>query len=170
MQNTPIVLIILIILAMSGVLLVQLFIGLREMLHGWSSHEWPMTEGVVMESVGMGRTRMGPGWTNQPSQVRVTYTYTVEGRTYQSRRRRFGGDGMSVVEHAPMITARYPVGAHVTVFHHPRRPELAVLEPGVVVPASLKRLFVFVLVLAAMSPFLQVIWSGFRFYLTHRLP
>ncbi len=96
---------------------------------GSDSENWPSVEGTVQSlayrPIGMGRS--GDGW-----HLTVDYTYSVEGRVYTSDRLRFA-KGFAGLDEKKMAVAReqYAEGARITVYHHPRRPSLSVLIPGV---------------------------------------
>src|SRR3954451_23566095 len=59
-------------------------------------------------------------------QPQITYTYSVNGAPFTSRRVSFAG-GYKPKEVDPVL-ARYPVGADVTVAHDPQNPAEATLE------------------------------------------
>ncbi|UCF90978.1 MAG: DUF3592 domain-containing protein [Desulfobacterales bacterium] len=62
---------------------------------------------------------------------RVEYTYDYQGKTYRSRRIIVASINWPLQE-AEEALARYPVGSTPTVWVNPNRPQLAVLEPGLV--------------------------------------
>jgi hypothetical protein len=74
----------------------------------------------------------------------LTYEYTVGGHRYTGGRLDYAGGGGG--RDAGRVLARYRPGAAVTVRYDPRRPERAVLEPGVGV-GNYVRLLVAVVVL-----------------------
>jgi len=91
------------------------------------SREWPRVEGTVTESHIDDRERE-----HRPL---VEYTYTVAGTPFTSRQISFDVfDKPGGVGRIESIVARYPVGRKVTVYHDPKKPATAVLEPGVYYP------------------------------------
>lgn len=91
-----------------------------------TSETWPVVEGEVVEC-GIRRDRVGDGaW-----RVEVRYHYAVEGEIYEADtiwpkpRPSFWTKAS-----AEAVTWRYQPGTRVDVYHHPSRPERAVLEPG----------------------------------------
>ena len=102
--------------------------GLRGCYYAGASLHWPVTEGIVTESR-ISRSRGGNRTTYSPE---VRYRYQIDGRVYDGDRIYFSGiDLSSNHDYALDITARYAVGRVVEVYHHPRDPELAVLQPGI---------------------------------------
>ena len=117
-----------------AVTLVQLVVAMSDLILGRLSASWPSVAGTIEESGVVHR-----GGTRNPYRPAITYTYTVEGRTYRRGRRIFGAEGAHLSGGAEGIAARYRVGEKVRVAHHPTRHGLAVLEPGVR-PNALARL------------------------------
>lgn len=108
--------------------LVICVLGLRGCYYAGASVHWPVAAGIVTESR-IGRTRGGNRTTYSPE---VRYRYEVGGRAYDGDRVYFSGiDLSSNHDYAVDITARYAVGNRVDVYHHPRDPRLAVLQPGI---------------------------------------
>lgn len=95
-----------------------------------ASAAWPATAGTIV----MGRDTLG----STLPDGRLVYAYDVAGRRYYGNRRRFGQVGSpSGSDAAEAVAARYPRGRAVPVRYDPRRPDLAVLEPGVSTEAYL---------------------------------
>jgi Protein of unknown function (DUF3592) len=92
------------------------------------SRRWPAAAGVMIES----RLEKSPsddgGYTYRPE---VSYRFTVEGKELVGRRACFG-DRIATGWSSPStrILRKYPHGAQIKVRYNPRRPEDAVLEPG----------------------------------------
>jgi hypothetical protein len=61
----------------------------------------------------------------------IQYEYNVSGQEIQGTRRSFTDMRTNSVRRAEQILARYPQDSSVTVYHHPDKPSLSVLEPGV---------------------------------------
>jgi hypothetical protein len=111
-------------------------------LRGWQSRRWPATSGTVLESwvrecESTAASETTPTLLYEPV---VRYTYAVNGQQRESRQIAFLVVRGSK-EAAEKVVARYPEGATVPVYHHPRLPYLAVLEPGRWVGAFLLSIF-----------------------------
>jgi len=85
---------------------------------------WPAADGVVQISEVMrGPLREG----RLKFSYHIVYRYTVQGKPYQSERLSFGRRDR--VDRDPQsLAAAYPPNSPVTVYFHPARPGLAVLE------------------------------------------
>ena len=83
---------------------------------------WKAIEGRIVESriSGIGDDR----------QLYLAYEYEVAGTVYQGRRATIGSDPVPGTARID-AEADYPVGHAIRVYHHPARPELAVLDPAV---------------------------------------
>lgn len=86
---------------------------------------WPSTEGLVL--VSEVRDEGGEnGW-----RAHVRYRYEVDGRTYENSRIavavEYGREGRQAHQE---LAARFPAGAHVTVYHNPQNPADAALIKG----------------------------------------
>lgn len=97
-------------------------VGLWGVVRAAPTSSWPSTRGVIersrVESVG----RHGP---DEPG---ILYAYTIEERRYTGSRI---GYAMFLTDGATRrLVSRYPVGAAVRVYHDPRSPDRAVLQPG----------------------------------------
>ena len=94
---------------------------------GHASRYWPQTpgriavSGTTVESSGH-RLTLG---------VKVIYAYIVDGVTYNASRIRFGDRWFMSDSIARRIAAYYKPDKIVRVFHHPQKPRLAVLQPGI---------------------------------------
>ncbi len=89
--------------------------------HGRPSRDWPKTRGRVVIS----ESRR----TGDDSKPRVGYAYTVNRTRYECEQISFRGK--SGFETVGQVLARYPIGADVDVYYDAKKPERAVLEPGV---------------------------------------
>jgi hypothetical protein len=143
-------------------MLAQIVIALRDLIFGRASASWSTAEGVITDS---GVIHRG---TRNLYRAAITYTYTIEGRTYRGQRRQYGAEGSYLPDGAAAIAARYPVGATVTVYHHPTRPGLAVLEPGMVLADALMRLGQAALGIVLLMPFLRLFLPALQFSLAFR--
>ena len=130
-----------VVLGLVGLAVIGL--GLRRMGQAARSRKWPTTPGSIRSSTIL--SRLAPTLPQadedeeqaaaRPPQTlyrpEVTYTYTVEGKTYTGTK--LGGDTVEVSSerHAREHAARYVPGAPVTVYYDPENPSHALLEPGV---------------------------------------
>jgi hypothetical protein len=114
-------------------------IGASIMVHvdGVASEAWPTTTGQVIDTtIEEGRTSASrrSGRRAQRSRAfykpRVRYTYTVDDRSYRGDRIALDVTTYRTYDEAAAVTARYLVGAEVSVFYDPAHSEQAVLEPG----------------------------------------
>lgn len=89
---------------------------------------------------------------------KIEYEYQVDGKTLHGTRCQFSDgsvSGTGARNSVRKIVDRYPVGAKVTVFYDPERPETAVLEHGITGTELFMLLF--------MTPFNGImlgLWSG----------
>jgi hypothetical protein len=122
---------------LNGWLLGTLFFGLvfgtflSGALRGLQSRLWPAASGTVVETFVRECERTSESSTSPTLLYEpvVRYTYEVNGEKRESRQIAF----LVVLgskEAAEKVIAKYPEGAKVTVYYHPKRPYLAVLEPG----------------------------------------
>lgn len=105
--------------------------GLHGLYHAAASRDWPVVEGVVLDA-GLDVRR------SHTFLPRVHYRYQVRGQSYESTRLYFSGLPVSSDRKgAEAMLAGLAPGRKVAVFHHPARPELAVLQPGITAAARL---------------------------------
>jgi hypothetical protein len=97
---------------------------------GSASTNWPATRGRVVESRVDDRGRSETGTDFDRFMPYVRYTYRVEGREYEGDTRAFGARGVSNIQDALAMAARYSKGGNVDVYFDPLRPGTSVLEPG----------------------------------------
>ena len=89
---------------------------------------WPSTIGKIIASdVEPYSTDRETGDTR--SSVSIRYSYVVDGKTYRGDRIGWGKKTVMLTPAAESLSARYPVGASVPVFHDPAKPGSALLEP-----------------------------------------
>jgi hypothetical protein len=93
-----------------------------------ASSAWPTTDGTVTSSEVVRVSDADGGVTYSPE---VTYSYSVDNVQYVGDTISFGENTYSSKRKAEGISADYPVGKAVTVYHDPLEPEVSVLEPGV---------------------------------------
>lgn len=95
-----------------------------------SSIRWPTTPGTVLLSE-IQDTQITRG-KRQVDAYRavVRYSYVVDGKTLEGDNLHFAYEPDTRRERADAIIQRYRTGTSVTVFHHPHRPWVTVLEPG----------------------------------------
>ncbi len=115
------------ILALCGVAGVTL-VGLTifELRRGRQSGSWPQVRGLVLESNVIERERADGGTIYS---AEVTYGYTVSGDGHKSDRIDYEWPKTDL-RSAKRVTDRYLVGQEITVYHHPVKPSVSVLEPG----------------------------------------
>lgn len=115
-----------------GVSFIALFVIGRNILHGLNSRNWPSTEGKVVHSGVQSHQSMDDdGDISTTYGASIQYSYNVSGQEIQGTRRSFTDMRTNSVRRAEQILARYPQDSSVTVYHHPDKPSLSVLEPGV---------------------------------------
>ncbi len=111
---------------------ITLFVIGRNILHGLNSRNWPMTEGKVIHAgIQAHQSTDDEGDTSTTYGASIQYEYNVSGQEIQGTRRSFTEMRTNSVRRAEQILARYPQDSSVTVYHHPDKPSLSVLEPGV---------------------------------------
>jgi hypothetical protein len=96
-----------------------------DLIDGVRSYEWPSVEGRTVDhaiSFGASKHRVDDS-------LVFAYAYTVNGVQYQGAR--FDFAGRNSISRSRELLAEYGVGSRVRVFYDPKRPDRAVLEPGV---------------------------------------
>lgn len=89
-----------------------------------SSADWPDTEGVVLHAETR-KKHNGSGFS-----ANIRYRYEVRGEEFTSSREGMTGFSFRTYQEAKEWLGRHPVGSRVTVYYHPRKPSLALLQPG----------------------------------------
>jgi hypothetical protein len=103
--------------------------AVRDRKKAEASAVWPSTAGTVTEStIEETYTRDEDGHRETHFKPVVRYTYQVVGSSYTGNQIAFGGGSSSNYKSAQQTIAAYPVGAQVTVYYNPEKPEEAVLE------------------------------------------
>jgi hypothetical protein len=130
--------------------------GVRTVYFSLASKNWPTTEGTVISQEYVTK-REDSGWRGTRYFYQVSYTYSVEGVAYTSDNVRFGLQILSVFFSAieQEDAARYPTGTKVSVYYHPQRPGVSVLEPGHSFESVLMVLFGFALAVFATQRLLR---------------
>jgi Protein of unknown function (DUF3592) len=100
------------------------FATVRPVMRYFASRSWTETTCTVLSSQ-VGEHSDSDGSTYS---VDVVYTYSVEGRAYQSDRYGFLGGSSSGRSGKEAVVARYPPGARVSCWFDPAHPEMAVLS------------------------------------------
>lgn len=90
------------------------------------SVRWPKASGQIVQSRVI--ERKSRSYTEYRSQVR--YRYQVGGKTFESEKIEFVEEWFRNREIALQTANEYPVDAPVDVFHHPQKPNRAVLKTG----------------------------------------
>jgi len=93
------------------------------------AHRWPEAEGTIVSSYKSNRSSDA----GRMEDAEITYEYEVGGKLYRSDTIQAGGDISSSPSkrgstNVDRILIKYPVGTKVTVYHHPRLPQIACLE------------------------------------------
>jgi Protein of unknown function (DUF3592) len=104
---------------------------------GLQTQTWKATTGTVLESRwlthhatgnGYDQYHEGKGYRHTPE---ITYSYSVDGHGFVSRRYQFGDTRMQHVDEVQNILIRYPVKRVVRVTYNPSDPSQSVLVTGV---------------------------------------
>lgn len=87
------------------------------------SRAWPSTTGVIKDAwVGVSSPR-------RQSQLRVRYSYQVDGKEYAAARIWFlARPAFTAAGAEEELRTRYPIGGEVTVFYDPTSPSTALLD------------------------------------------
>jgi Protein of unknown function (DUF3592) len=115
-----------------GFFLLIFFGFLSGFIRALQSKRWPQIQGQVTESKVVEHSTADHDHVSRRTTTYepcVSYTYTVGNKSHTSRQIAMGVLQTSEADAAKVI-ARYPVSEKVTVFHDPKRHEIAVLEPG----------------------------------------
>ena len=100
-------------------------VKIRDAIRCSKSLTWPEVPGTVVVSELKPDTDANGMWYERPYFV---YRYEVRGKTYQSKRIRFGVSWTAYDD--PSIVEQYPLNTPVHVRVSPNNPRLCVLEPG----------------------------------------
>ncbi|MBM3530030.1 MAG: DUF3592 domain-containing protein [Alphaproteobacteria bacterium] len=91
------------------------------------SEQWPSVKGFVVESV----VHAFNDGRRQRFLPVVRYHYDVDGRRHEGQRIAWGvGEGFRKYTAARRLLDRYRAFSHIAVHYDPRRPDVAVLQPG----------------------------------------
>jgi hypothetical protein len=111
---------------------VVMYFAVQQALEMGDSREWPTTEGVITASHidRSHRTSTEKGWRGDryEYEVRVQYSYSVDGVGYTGNRLRIRPDEYRSEERAQRELAEYPVGQRVRVYYDPKAPERSLLK------------------------------------------
>ena len=111
---------------------VILYFGIQQALEMDDSREWPTTEGVITRSLIVQHHPRGSekhGYAQRREyEVRVEYSYDVEGTRYGGDRLRIRPNRYQGERSAKRELAKYPAGQKVKVYYDPEKPERSVLE------------------------------------------
>ena len=101
--------------------------GVRGLVRGKASMEWPNAQGKVVASSIVGRTFKD----RTRYHAEILYEFFVEGTTVSGDRIAYNDDfGSGSSSDARRKFNRYPNGKSVAVYYMPENPEESVLEPG----------------------------------------
>lgn len=109
-----------------GILILLAFLPVLRLARATTA--WPLVAGEIVASKVVTRRVSSSDGSDDVRQARITYRYAVAGRHYQGHRIVAGPLG---VLFARRTVRRYRKGDACRVAHDPRRPQMAVLEPGV---------------------------------------
>jgi hypothetical protein len=115
----------------------------------WQSRRWPVANGVITRSEVREDTENG-GY--DPLEPYFEYSFEVEGRKFTANTWMFGfyTELLDKRQMAKELPNRFPIGLAVSVWYHPERPTLCVLE------RKLQRVTIVVLVIGAAFTCLAV--------------
>lgn len=142
------------------ILLASTLIGVGVMVFGvveWqrakAAERWPTVEGTVVSAEISSRWNSGTDGSRRTRSYTpdITYRYVVLGDEYTGNRVMFAQYSSNTESDIRPILRRYPRGSTVTVYHHPRKPELSVLEPGLTLGNYLIPLFGIVWLLGSLG-------------------
>ncbi|MDG9924616.1 MULTISPECIES: DUF3592 domain-containing protein [unclassified Pseudomonas] len=106
---------------------VMMYFAIQQALEMGDSREWPTVEGVITESH-ITRTTEQRSSVRYEYEVRVQYSYNVDGVGYTSDRLRIRRTRYSWETNAQRELAEYPVGQRVRVYYNPKEPERSLLK------------------------------------------
>jgi hypothetical protein len=96
-----------------------------DLIDGVRSLDWPSVEGRTIDhGVSLGATKY-----RVDDALVIAYAYTVDGVEYQGTR--FDYAGRNTMSRSRTLLKTYGVGRRVRVHYDPKRPDRAVLEPGI---------------------------------------
>ena len=127
----------------------------RQIVLGLKSRTWPSARGVVTDCyIDVDHDEDG----STSYAAKVAYRYEVAGRIFSGKRLQFGREGLwsSWRGGEQRLIESFPVGRRVPVFHHPGRPRLSTLMPGV----SFWAWIFLVITIMAASWFAHLAWFG----------
>ena len=105
----------------------QAFTLVREQWRAWDgarrSRTWPSTDGTIEEN-----RLTWEGVRHPRAQPVIGYRYQVGGGSYLGKRIEFSFARVYFTPQAEAVLARYPAGAHVTVYYDPLHPAESTLE------------------------------------------
>ena len=108
--------------------LVPLGLGLWQLWRELSPRKWLRVPGTIaISNIHLESSRTG----RYHYTTTIQYDYRFKDHDFTSSCRRPNNFALGWRAEAEAIVARYPVGANVTVFVHPERPNYSVLECGV---------------------------------------
>jgi len=100
--------------------------GLYSFYRGRQALAWPTTEGRVLDC----RVQENPDSDGTTWQVKVRYSYVVDGRVFEGNRVGFGYNGSSTQEEHQGIYEKLQEASRVIVRYEPGNPSNAVLAAG----------------------------------------
>lgn len=105
--------------------------GGNELKKAYESRSWPGTPGTITSAyIQTSHHRSSEGRSSTSYAPKVSYRYTVEGKTHMCDRIAFGGASGGMESWAKAVVDEYPSGKQVTVHYNPQDPSVAVLKTG----------------------------------------
>lgn len=111
---------------------VAIYFAIQQALEMGDSREWPTTEGLISS------THITHSTDRQPAkgdhrlrheyEVRVQYSYSVDGVSYTGNRLRIRPSHHSTEQQARRELAEYPAGQRVRVYYDPKEPGRSLLK------------------------------------------
>ena len=145
--------------SLSGVMLFQIWKGL-------ASLRWLHTQGTIMSSGVETRELTYIGSHLQRvrgtiSEVKVLYSYSVEGRQYDGRVIQYGWSGSGSGNRDIQTAENFLRDGNLSVYYNPDKPEEAVLVTGPGWPVALGLPFGLLIITGAIK---EYDWNPYRFY------
>ena len=99
-------------------------------IRAYLSNKWALVNGIIeksyLEDVTLSNESV------HSYKLRISYSYSIEGKTYVSSRVFFGDRILSSFKGwFQKISIKYSPGSKVDVYYKPSNPKLSVLEPGI---------------------------------------
>ena len=100
--------------------------GLYKYNTGKQSVSWPIVQGKMTHARAVPTTIQN----RHKYRLSVTYTYTIDGKSYTGDRITASDGYQKTLSSAKNILSKYPVGGEISVYYSPTNPGSSVLETG----------------------------------------